>query len=470
MITLNNIENASGLLTFNNVPTIVSINRGDDYNSIFNARIICTSGIRNPLNLPEYYIKFGDVKINGAIQIKDVDSNMFWIASTYTASNSAGMAYHLCKALKNTRLINDYYIYVDRTGTNSDTVVLLARGRGEKYNMHIETNIGLFDINEDFGKNYSEYGDNTSLSNGDKVLLNLVIDNEQIELSKTFFEKEIFFDISNILFNYTKYGEIKQFDVYVDSINKTGQVYRQGVLNGNSCINGYHSTNGKLFLNDGETVLLNTENENAILYYYDRIVFSLKGNDTATVRYYDSGGHLLLTQEISSMQASRNGIGVFDYPVVQSVNNTSYIEFEVGGKTITFKNIKPIRYGDMTDYENVFFYNSYGGLQCIPFTAGIEMESDNKSNMYKTDTLRLYRDNHISPEMVYNKTSEITVTMKSHYIDKNGRWAYMDLNNSRCAYVVVNGKKRYIDVDNVSFEEVQVGVYQATLNFKYKNV
>ena len=121
-------------------------------------------------------------------------------------------------------------------------------------------------------------------------------------------------------------GEIKQFDVYVDSINKTGQVYRQGVLNGNSCINGYHSTNGKLFLNDGETVLLNTENENAILYYYDRIVLSLKGNDTATVRYYDSGGHLLLTQEISSMQASRNGIGVFDYPVVQSVNNTSYID------------------------------------------------------------------------------------------------------------------------------------------------
>ena len=79
-----------------------------------------------------------------------------------------------------------------------------------------------------------------------------------------------------------------------------------------------------------------------------------------------------------------------------------------------------------------------------------------------------YKSDKVELNKVYDKNVEITVTLNTHNIKKDGQWSLFDLQNSQYAWTVVNGVTYVINVDNLKIEESTVtGIYTASVDYTY---
>lgn len=470
-ISLNNIENANDLLTFNHNPTLLKVS-----NQMTKGRKkiikIQVSALTRNLGEFEKMVENG-VTVIGNYSIKytvnhlKAVNNVAYLTTSQGASYYYGMAHYLASALKWSGMDVDYIIEYDENAL----VTITPREWGKEFDLDTSNTSFAFG-NWSFTESYEYYGQSGSSNNDDElsnssVFLNLKVEGENaVTLQKTYYKDSVSFDLSPILSNYTDYGEVINYDVNLSYL-KNGQMFPIGKIEDNYACNGYYANDGKLFLDMSETSVAIGQNvDNSELYYINGedivlTLYSINEPISVTINEYDSARNLIST---SSVTFNGNDI-VNELRYTPQKDEGYYIDVVVSGiGTVTYNNIKPINYNE--HYKVLYFHNSYGGTSFIPMTAGIENEIESEKDTYKNNCFGLYDTNNRRVDNIYRNSIDETYTLKSHYISGKGLKLFKDLIGSYSAWVEENGLKKYIIIDEVSFEEMQPNLYQVTVQYK----
>ena len=157
-----------------------------------------------------------------------------------------------------------------------------------------------------------------------------------------------------------------------------------------------------------------------------------------------------------------------EIPLDQSLLNESfYIDVVIPNVgTLRYNVIKPLK--ATNEIQRVYWTNSYGGISFFDFT-GIRTETrKTKVDYYQTNLFNYYDDSSAQLNKVYNKNVDITVSLSTHSIEKDGTWIFFDLQNSTNAWTFVNGKKYFITITDLKITESNVNdIYTATVEYTY---
>lgn len=486
-IKINNKINPNKLITFNYVPTIVSI-QSTSNGTRTKVRINTTSPIDNMDK--EYYMTINNVTVLSTSIEKNAVGTRFLINQNTGINYARIRAYYLCRALLSTELINDYDIYVDDMTTDNAYVIIQAKQIGNKYD--------ITTVNSDtpWRMEYIEYGTTDDVLTNSKVILSLYAQDDMTKqseidslaltnnlnyittLEKYYNKNGITFDISPILSNLTDNGNITEYAITTAYI-KDGQYYTIGTVNKLYAINGYSVNNGKLFIDDINNIFLlqNVSNgsdksfvNNTTLYYIDGDTITLSLLSTTkqqlqiNVKYLNSAEEIIET-ETKQINFDKSTYNTFTFIPKKDYH---YVDVELPNYgTVRYTAIKPFRYGDK--HMTLYFFNSYGGVSFFPFV-NISEERENEKLLYRHNNFGLYNNNVRSVNKVYGIDNEYTITLTTHYINKDAIYTLYDLNITREAWIIINNVKYEVIVDKVEIEETSnVGVYKATVKVKYSS-
>lgn len=492
-IYLNDVEAeyaTNEVLTFSNFPQLVTV-EGDASGTRTKASVDITFNGSSTLSKEQYYIIINGVEVFGINDMEKVENNTFYFAPYENTTTNMAMCYTLAKALNNTSLANMYDIYTDRqvkSGNTYDTTTIhiVAKDYGTKYNIvQIDTDLPQYA----FKYTVTESSDNDSLE-GSKVICQVYIETDEAkqsdneyavlpfaaELEKTYIKDKVTFDISPILSNYTKISKVIEYNVVLTYL-KDNTLTLIGEIHNIYNINGYYMENGDEYISNDSMVLQNLMNgeirpytNSTKLYYYDRLLIPIYNkeriNRNITYDYCASDGTVL--KSVTRTYGFASKVDVVDYMTDYDANEY-YINVTIQGLgKLRFDNIRPLKYGELTNYTDIYFVNSMGGTSSVPFTSSIEEEFDVKSTTYNENLINHYNDYRFNTERVYTNEIETTLTLKTHIMDKNGIYAYRDMMRSNCITKIVKGKTFQLIVDDYEEEQVQKGLYQITVSFKYK--
>lgn len=486
-LKLNGITNASQLVTYNHIPTIVEI----DSDAISAARNVLTINIRptsntTTMNIDNVYISFTN-------DINAVGNSTAYVTSLNGTPYIKAMAYYLKKAIDNTSLVNKF-----ETSITDSTVIVKPREWGGTIGTYGGSPFTMSLSTENLNSSTSSAFNDDPLYQS-KVILDIYVEDDEtkqtnilansitlpfkVELEKNYFKHGIKFDIAPILGNYTENGKIIQYNIKASYINKNGQMYEIGSLNHNYAVNGYLVNQGKLFANNIKNVNLaqNVQKgtdlgyyNNTVLYYVDGEKVSiplLLGNKQTVsynINYYDSANALLSTETKSVTPNT----ALYNIEFVPDNNLAYYMEVVLPNiGSVRYTNIKPLNYGNNKNYQTVYFFNSYGGVSFFPFTAKINEQRQTKRTLYKHSNLGLYSNtSDYSLNKIYSNNNDFTVKLTSHYMAKDGIYTLYDLLNSYEAFVFIDGKRYEVIVDKLDINETDTpNIYQATLEYNYSS-
>lgn len=502
-VTLNNIENASKLVTFNGCPTILTLESEgvaeDARKCVMTMHIAWDKSLADKTD-GEYYIIINDVKIWGSSDIKKCVNSTFYWSPLKKAHINALMGYYLVKALNNTSLANNYVISSDNQNDEGEfrrgfNISVEAKNFGSDYDIvKVETNLP----SEAFGYLVHNATTSDAYTNSKFICQVYVEDNESkqvsltaatinqlpfvAELTKTYYKDSVSFDLSPILTNYTENNKLIQYNVVVSSIKDDTMNLINGKdfyeLSHNYAVNGYDSTNGDKFFDmtnsDGE-FLMNVKNGTDVgyynrtsLYFYDNIRFSILSTNlnpyTITYTYFASDGSVI----DSETEVANHTTMLFTVDK-EITTDCFYVRVEVANiGVLRYDNIKPIKYGDNNKYETLYFNNSYGGVSFFTFTASYEEEYDISISQYRKNIFDTYKSNEQGYARTYSNEVETTVTLKSHYLLEDGLWTIKDLQHSKNVWIEKDGKKINVVIDDVSIETIQHNLYQVSLSYVIK--
>ena len=488
-ILLNGNINPQQYITFNGVPTVVKIDSNGDGDKARLEITVNTGGNTSE----KCYIRINGYTITSTNVLGNDVSSVYLVPLSLSSSYTKASAYSIAKAFQNTGLINSYNVYCDNQvyGSTASKVIIEAKEKGNQYNFtEIDTNATYILFSTPTN------GSSSDLLTGAKVVLDVYAEpdiTKQTEiganskvlphlmtLEKNYYKNGINFDLSPVLATVTDNGNVTQYNVTASYI-KNGQATVIGELSHNYAANGYSVNQGKFYIpkfsgwylaqNVGRGTEKPTYN-NTTLYYVDGqpITISFYCYDfsakTLKVNYLDSALNQISTQDLTV----RPDKSLYHYTFTPT-EGAYYMDIVTPNQgTIRYTNVKPLRYGNMTDYQVLYWYNSYGGVSCFPFTAKREEDRESDKVLYKKQNFTYYSDNIKSLNKVYSMDNEYSVTLTTHYMEKDGIYSLYDLMNSYEVWTEVNGVKYEIIIDKVEVTETSTsGVWQGTVTYKYSS-
>lgn len=496
-ITLNGLTNPSNIITFSNTPTILSVE--DTYGGSFAIMEIHFNDFSGISMGTEYYFTLNNHKIISTVKVEKAQGNRFYVS--YAASTATDalvfIANKFAEALRNIgELAVNYDIYVPLTdGQMSPRVIIKAKNYGAQYNFTVDTNLPTPNV---ISYSYTNGSTSSALMNGTSNKIKVDVFNvgeygNRINSDTTLFtgaytttlEKEITdgsvsFDLGSLLSSFTESGKCYQYNLYVYSIvdaKYSMLKYFTRLYN----VNGYLVNQGGSFIPQFTGLKLaqnvrrgeeKSQLNNTLLYVYeDNIRISLFTDASITtikanIKYLDSVQNEVYT-ETSTLFASQN-LNHFNIPLLKEYKDKSrYIDVEIPSLgTLRYEVIKPIN--ATNECQRIYWYNSYGGVSFFDFTGDRTEERKVKTDFYQKSMYDYYKSDKVELNKVYDKNVEITVTLNTHNIKKDGQWSLFDLQNSQYAWTIVNGVTYVINVDDVKIEESTVtGIYTASVDYTY---
>lgn len=496
-ITLNGLSNPSNIITFSNTPTILTVE--DTYGGSFAIMEIHFNDFSGISMGTEYHFTLNGHKIISTNKIEKAQGNRFYV--TYAPSTATDtlifIANKFAEALRNIgELAVNYDIYVPLAeGQMTPRVIIKAKNYGAQYNFTTDTNLPTPNV---ISYSYTNGNVSSQLMNGTSNKIKIDVFNvgeygNRINSDTTIFggaytttlEKEITdgsvsFDIGSLLSSFTESGKCHQYNLYVYSIvdaKYSMLKYFTRLFN----VNGYMVNQGGSFIPQFTGLKLaqnvsrgaeKSQLNNTLLYVYeDNISISLFADASvstikANIRYLDSIQNEVYT-ETSTLFASQN-LNHFTIPLLSEYKEKSrYIDVEIPSLgTLRYEVIKPIN--ATNECQRIYWYNSYGGVSFFDFTGDRTEERKVKTDFYQKSMYDYYKSDKVELNKVYDKNVEITVTLNTHNIKKDGQWSLFDLQNSQYAWTVVNDVTYVINVDDVKIEESTVtGIYTASVDYTY---
>ena len=488
-ILLNGNINPQQYITFNNVPTILKI---DSFGDGDKARLEITVTTGGNTSEP-CYIRINGYTITSTNVLGNDVSSVYLVPLSLGGSYTKASAYSIAKAFQNTGLINSYNVYCDNQvyGSTSSKVIIEAKEKGKQYNFtEIDTNATYISFSSPTN------GSSSDLLTGAKVVLDVYAEpdiTKQTEIGanskvlphlvtveKNYYKDGINFDLSPILASVTENGNLTQYNVTASYV-KNGQATVIGELSHNYAANGYSVNQGKFYIPKfsglylAQNVSRGTDKStynNTTLYYIDGESITLSfycydfSTKTLTINYLDSALNQISTQSVSITPDK----SLYTYSFVPT-EGAYYVDIVTPNQgTIRYTNVKPLRYGNMNEYQTLYWYNSYGGVSFFPFTAKRTEERETEKTLYKKQNFNLYTDNIKGMNKVYSMNNQYSVTLTTHYMDKDGVYSLYDLMNSFEAWTEINGVKYEVIVTDLNVTESNIsGVWQGTVTYEYSS-
>ena len=494
-ITLNGVENPNNIITFTNCPIILTVSdswTGTKARSVI--EVADLSSVRTP---DEYTISVGDYIIRGTSDLSKSVGNRFYLTSSNTTANKVLVARKIVDAISSLGGITmNYRVWQDcaANGQLLPIVIVEAIGIGVgNVGIHINDPMpsGVVTIN-------STMGSVTSIFNGsiiNKIHVDIYKNNSPVNringaswtrgsfvvhLEKTVWGGTVSFDLSNIFNTESKIGVLSSYELIV-SLQVDGQINTLGDLKFIYATPGYFVNQGGSFIPKftGCYLAQNVSRGNSvgginksILYvYYNSITFSLYAdNSISTVACtidYLNNSQASLGSETQNIFCGNN-LNTFTFPLNPSLlQQSSYIDLTIPnvGK-LRYTVIKPIHATD--EAQRIYWTNSYGGTSFFDFTGTRTEERKTDIVTYERSLYDYYNSNRQELTNIYSKEVNITVTLTTHNIVKDGTWQLFDLQNSYNAWTTVNGKDYAIHITDIQVDETDVsGIYTAQIKYEY---
>ena len=462
-LTYNGVSNPQNMLTFSDVHNILKVT--DDVVGTLTS-IKLTIEPTSTSTDGQYYLTLLGETVTTVANPSNASNKRF-----YVGNSKAANAIYLAKALSSCPSIAaNYYIYA-QDGTCNIVAKIIGLVITDTANM-IQTNIPQNKYTVTL-----QNGTSTSKLLGSRVVANIMSGDKYVTtLEKTLYGGECAFDMSQVLSTISEYGKTKPYSISVSALLLDGGMTNLGNIN--ACTtNGYIANSSSKYLTLNSEIALNTTvgDSNIIFYTYgSTIPFSIlrnsnSGGITYTVNYKDSTRTTIKTESFNK-RFSWEDTNLVDTSIsipTSIKDRVYYVDIVLGNKTYTFNVIKPLK--TVGTWKRVYWRNEYGGIQFFDFTSA-EVESHSfEIETYEKNIFDYYEDNDSELKKIYKSTNAMSIKLKSHIMERDGRWVFNSLERSKRLWVDENGIKRYIIPNSVEVTEESDynGLYTATLKYQY---
>lgn len=471
-LTYNGIgqSNATNLVTFTDIPNILKLT---DTPGGYHATI--SLGFEGDItNIPtssEVSITIFGETVTGVRNASEAINKNFYMSSS-PISTAASVA----KALRNCPTVAALF-----TVENADEEVeLRARNAGQ-----LLQGVDYFSMTDSLSSYVSEsaYDGQASALNGSLVNVE-VLSGTNIyitTLEKSFFNGECAFNLSPVLTTLAEIGKTKPYTLKV-SYTKNGNYNKVGTISSNHIAQGYMCNQGAKYIPLSNSIIVaqnfarggnRSVDNKTILYLYGNTIplsFYRNGSQsvTVTIQYRNSAFDIISSDSITySNSDTTNKLKEMTINLSRSLLNQSfYVDLTVGGKTIRYNVIKPVKATEY--YQRIYWRNSYGGVSFFDFTGQKSETRDVEIETYQKNIFDYYTDPMNELEKVYDNKITYNVTLKSHLFENDGKYIFNDLMQSPEVWTEINGERYAIIIDNVNVDEVdRNNIYEATVKYHY---
>lgn len=484
-IKYNNLTNPTNLVTFSDVPNILSVTDASS-GTCANMRIIVSNPIARPTwksvttANTQWYITFLGETITNVLDPKDAINKNFYVADTPEST-----AESICKAFRNCPTINSQFnIFIDRQQSGYGHIVYFkARTEGPMWdNMPLTNNCYYIDSAETRTNYVSYAGTNGTSTNplyGCKVDVDVYnTDGYLTTLEKNFYGDNCSFDLTPVLSTISNVGETNKYDLYVTATDNSGNTSTLSSVTNNYTSVGYMVNQGEMYLSASTGIEIaqnvlrgstKSSYNNTILYVTNEqfpiSIYTLtSGTISYTVSYKDSAFNEISSTQLSQTLASGKVLYTLGVPI-SIPSDCFYVDVTVGGKTIRYNVIKPANasYGK----QRIYWTNSYGGTSFFDFTGEKVITNDAETQTYNKNLLDYYDQSILTKEKVYDKQIKTTYNIKTHLLEKDGTWSLYDLLQSPNVWTTINGQSYTIIIEKVQVSEINnQDIYEGTVAFR----
>lgn len=462
-LTYNGVSNPSNMLTFSDVHNILKI-QDETVGTLTSIKI--TISPTTTSSDGQYYITLLGETVTSVANPSNASNKRFYLGTSAEAN-----AMYLAKALNSCPSIaSNYDIYADQGSCN-----LVAKIIGLK--VTDTTNMLLTNIPTNLYNVSLVNGQSTSNLLGSRVVANIMSGTKYITtLEKTFYGNEVAFDMSQVLSTISDYGRTRDYSISVSALLLNGGLTKIGNIRG-CTTNGYIANSSSKYITLSNSLALNMAvGDTPIIFYTygSTIPFSiLRPSGTSsmsyTVNFKDSTKKTISSRTYAKTFTAEDTNLVDDSITIPKDNadDIYYVDIVLDGKTYTFNVIKPLK--AVGTWKRVYWRNEYGGIQFFDFTSS-EVESHSfETETYEKNIFDYYEDSDSELKRIYKTTNSMSVKLKSHIMEKDGRWVFNSLERSRRLWVEENGIRRYIIPSSVEVTEETdySGIYTASLKYQY---
>lgn len=460
VLTYNGEASTQGMITLTNVPNILTIQSSavTGNNSILKITINDLTKI-NPSNT--YYITINNLTIT---------SGDFYITNVNSWANQIAVAHSITKSLRSLGLTN-YEIYQQiSNGQLTNVVIVEAREVGDLYEITFDSNLGAAIIYDNYvGATSDEFS-------GGRINVDVYSENKYITtLEKSYYKEKIDFNLSDVLKSISRYDYLTPYTLYLYS-QVGNQITSLGRISATSAI-GYMVNQGNKFLNTypmfAQNVSRGTSSPSKmVLYTYlstiPTTIYSNNEVETVDITYYDSSLQQIGTG-FSNVNVY-NGVGKSEIALNSNLfNQAYYVDLSLSNdQIIRYNIIKPVDANSRC--QRVYYHNSYGGVSFFDFTGQITENHKVDNDTYTKNIYDYYRDTSLEQIKIYDKQTSISVTMKSHLMERSAVWQFNDLLESYDVWTNINGIDYKIIITDCKVDETETGVWEAVVTYTYSLV
>ena len=467
-LTYDGLSAPNNMITLTGVPNILTL----ESNAIQGSKaelLITVNNLAIIDTTKEYTITINGITITSVS--KNASNKQFYITNANSQADKVAVATSITRALRNSNLVN-YEIYQGNdNGVINNSIHIVAREVGEQYAITFSSTLGRAITTA----NYE--GSTTDEFIGNKICVDVYSLNDYITtLEKTYYKERIDFNISQILTTISRYDNLTPYSLIIYSDNGTS-IRSIGKLDQLYSAMGYMTNQGLKYIPISNTLAQNVSrgtqedvyNKTVLYVYQPSIPISIYSNSTtaiiAEINYLDSSKNVIREDTIT--------IPVYNYYGYIEIaldttyfNQAFYVDViipDIG--TVRYNVIKPL---DATSRcQRVYYHNSYGGVSFFDFTGQITENHKVDNETYTKNIFDYYRDSSMEQTKIYSKENSITVTMKSHLMERSAVWQFNDLLGSYDVWTNINGVDYKIIVSDCKVDETETGVWEATVTYTY---
>ena len=468
-----------GILTFSDVPNILQI-KEDIYGTQTVIDLTPSGSWRSTVTANTQFslTMFGET-ITNVMSPSEARNKKFFIAE-----NEEDTAISMVRALRNCGTIAaNFIITIENVYAPNSTVRLTSRTIGDKlYNGWIDRRTipsGVLQL--EFTAGTADESDGKFLNS--KIDVDVYEDSNYITtLEKNWYGNECAFDVTPVLATMTESknennGDIKSYTLNINKLAEDGTYASIGSVSGLTT-NGFLANQSEKYLPLTVQPLNNnkiTDRGNILYTYSNKLQFSALG------RVGGSGGFSIVYTVYNSAMES-----IFTYtdsistpygePVIKDItyevptvyfNNAFYIDVAISNaEPMRFYVIKPLKAAE--GWQRILWRNEYGGISYFDFTGQHSESDDIEIETYEKNVFDYYNNDIYEKKKIYSNAVVKTVNLKSHLMQKNGKYIFNSLARSKKVWTVINGKTHYIIPKSI--EVTEDGTYNDiyTCNFSYE--
>lgn len=491
-LTLNNKSDANNLICFSTCPNIVTVSQSGITSTAESVRIDVGSMIPTDADKVSRILVNG-YAIQGTDDISKVSGRRFY---RYGNNKGSFCALSIVNALKNVpQIAMNYDIIYNSTGS---TLSITAKNVGSSYALDIEFEnlynvatsnvvVGSTDDNlcgDNFSRVYLDLYYNSD--DGHKVINASGSESSYkylTTLQKEYYRDSVSFNVTPALQSVssndnTTIWRAKLYAMVDDKVIDLEDV------SDNYIINGYLVNQGGTYIDPtligGKTIpALNvnrgedrTQYNKSLIYIYNNVfpisLYKVNGvtSENVVISYLESDEVVITSSTQSITLDTDKNIGTYEIVLDEDLMRDSYyIDLEFSFGIIRLNVINP-PYSN-ADCNRVYWYNSYGGVSYFDFLGDKVDERKSDVVTYNKSLLDFYKNDKQEQAVVYFRDNDMTVSLTSHLIEKDGLYQLYDLQNSYKAWITINGVPYYIIIDSLTISEPSTDVYTATIKYKY---